>query len=278
MSEPLTVNEYTPAIHLVFSDQDFRILANHALPQKIASIESTVEPENISVNWSVKNPNACSGEIHFKDHRVQVAGLPAPLPKAIIDRTIHVSLWQPQIKAAMRQHLSHLSFVYNGDNPDPVEQMIALYEVAYAFGNENLLGIVNEQAWTAHPVADFLDPGKLISYRQVIPFKLWVGYVKFYVDKQHYWLVTKGHHIFDVPDLAAFVESEEDFEKIMGQFINIFNYLYNNDVVVTAGDTVEIQQTGQYLRFSEVTEYPEFLMGPSGTLVIEAIDANDITP
>jgi hypothetical protein len=177
----------------------------------------------------------------------------------------------------MRQHQSHLSLVYRGSAYDPVEKMIALYQTARAFAGEDLLGIVNENAWTAHPPADTLSPESIRSYRQDIPLNLWVGTVKFYVDQDNYWLVTKGHHIFDVPDLAYFIHDDEEETQIIKHFINIFYYLYEQDVFVTAGDTLEIAQQGQFLKFAEVPEGADFLMGPSGTLIIEKSTPDDIS-
>lgn len=174
----------------------------------------------------------------------------------------------------MRRHQSHLSLVYAGSHPDPVERMIALYQVAAGFQDEDLLGIINEQAWTAHPPADFLSRERIASYRQEIPFILWVGYVKFYLDPDRYWLATKGHHLFDVPDLAAMVESPELESGVIERLIAIFYYLYDHDVDVVAGDTLELESTGQQFRFAEVPEEFDLLMGPSGTLIVEPSEDN----
>lgn len=97
------------------------------------------------------------------------------------------------------------------------------------------------------------------------------------MDQDNYWLVTKGHHIFDVPDLAYFIHDDEEETQIIKHFINIFYYLYEQDVFVTAGDTLEIAQQGQFLKFAEVPEGADFLMGPSGTLIIEKSTPDDIS-
>jgi hypothetical protein len=153
--------------------------------------------------------------------------------------------------------------------------MAALYSLACACANEDLLGIVNANAWTAHPPADFLNPATIAAFRHEIPFNLWVGYVRFFTDEQAYWLVTKGHHIFDVPDLAYQVQPGEDPEAVINLFINVFHYLFEQDVVVTAGDTLEVSTSGKQLVFSEVTELEDVLMGPSGTLVIRQENSPD---
>jgi len=275
MTEKLPKDLFTPALHLLYSSATAPTPEVSQLVKHIAGLEAAIRVSDVRAAWQYQGSQKSLGEIHFGEHTIQVSGLSAPLPNAVINHTIHVTHWQPQIKAAMRQHHAHLNLIYQGSHQNPVEKMITLYQAASAFQNENLLGIANRQAWTAHPPADFLSAEKIASYRRDFPFMLWVGYVKFYTDKESYWLATKGHHIFDVPDLAYFIDAEEEADDITQAFANIFYYLYENDVVVTAGDTLEIGKDGQQLRFAEIPEGAEFLMGPSGALVIEPIDHQD---
>lgn len=256
-----------PALHLIYAS------AGLPLPNKKALriFNSTGDPgfETVSPAWTRRDTHSCLGQVAFDQHNFQIAGLAVPLPRDLIDQTVMVSPWPAQSKAAMRLHQSFIQLTYTGTDPDPVERMIALYSLAAAFETEDLLGIVNTNAWTAHPPADFLSPERTALYRLEIPFNLWFGYVCFYTDDQNYWLVTKGHHILNVPDLAYFVLPGEDPEDVINLFINVFYYLYEQDTVVSAGDTLEISGLGQPLRFSEVTELSDVLMGPAGTLVLE---------
>ncbi len=271
LNNPL-LDAFTPAIHLIYALPDLQLPSDADLLENMAFSDDAFTPEAVNLKRIFDNPERFLAEVRFGEHIVHVAGLPNPLPQDIIDRTINVSPWQAQIRAAMRQHRSHLSLVYAGTNPDPVEKMIALYRVAFSFENENLLGVVNEQAWTAHPPADFLSPDRIVAYRDEIPFILWVGYVKFYLDLSQYWLVTKGHQIFDVPDLASLITDPANEEETINRFIDIFYYLFENDKDVVAGDTLEMASSGEKLQLGEVTEYPEWLLGPSGTLVVAPID------
>lgn len=263
---------YTPAIFLVFSNPELTTPDQKAIADRIASLEDPLQPDSVEAHWDLRGSEKCVGSVRFRDHGIQISGLSAPLPPSIMDQTIHVSQWQPQIKASIRQHRSQISLIYTGNNPDPIEKMIALYQTAYAFDTENLLGIINPNAWTAHPPADFLTAEMIRSYRQNIPFELWIGYTKFFIDKQHYWLASKGHHIFDVPDLAYLANADEELDDIINHFINIFYYLLEEDVEVVAGDTLAIKSADITMQFSEVEEGADFLMGPSGTLVIEKVD------
>lgn len=268
MQDHFTLDPFTPAIHLIYAP------ASLALPKDADLVDNLViggavdSPDKVTIQRSFDNANQFLGEVQFGRHTVQIAGLSNPLPSEVLDRTVHVSPWQPQIKAAMRQHRSHLTLVYAGSHPDPVEKMLALYQLAFALENENLLGIVNEPAWTAHPPADFLSPDRIASYRDDFPFILWVGYVKFYLDPEQYWLVTKGHQIFDVPDLASLVTDPAEEEAIIDRLINIFYYIYEKDVDVVAGDTLELTGDAVQLQFAEVDEDLAWLIGPSGMLAV----------
>jgi hypothetical protein len=266
---------FAPAIHLLFSSPTVLLPDESILRARIAPLEAAIQPSDVRVSWQMQSVQRSVGEIRFGKHRIQITTLSAPLPNAVINRTVHVTHWQPGIKAAMRSHHAHLTLVYQGDHHNPVEKMLALYQTASAFQNENLSGIANQQAWTAHPAADFLSAERIASYRREFPFMLWVGYVKFFTDKDQYWLATKGHHIFDVPDLAYFIKSEDNEPAITDVFANIFYYLYEHDVFVTAGDTLEIGENDQVFKFTKIPEDAPFLMGPSGTLAVKKITPAD---
>jgi hypothetical protein len=265
------LNAYTylnqPVLHLIYASASLPTPSQATLSERILLAADQME-NTLAIKWTQQDTQRCLGQAVFGHHSFHIAGLAMPLPPDVTDRTIMISPWQAQIKAAMRQHSAHLSLVYASGDPDPIEQMVALYSLAHAFENEDLLGIVNEPAWTAHPPADFLSEKRIVSYRHEIPFNLWIGYVRFYTDSDSYWLTTKGHHLFDIPDLAYHIQPGGNPDVIIHLFINVFYYLYEQDVEVTAGDTLEITSSGQQLQFSEVTELPDLLMGPSGTLVI----------
>jgi hypothetical protein len=271
MPEPLQNQAHKPEIILLSSHIPFPVMEDHKLIEGLLALDDTITREDIHLSWDEKTPQRHLGNLHFGVHRIKLSTVPAPLPAPLVDRTINVSHWQPDVKAMMRQHRSQMVCAYQGESADPVERMIALYRTAGALHHEGMLAIANESAWTAHPPIDFLTADNILSFRKDLPFILWFGYVKFFVNKHSFWLATKGHHLFDVPDLASLVISEAEFESTMNLFINIFQYLYENDVVVTAGDTMEIQGSQDYLRFSEVDERDQYLMGPAGTLVLERI-------
>jgi len=148
MSELTPSDPFTPFIHLLFTESALQIPENTILTERLTSIEVSKDNEDVQVSWQVQNAESCLGTCRFGGHTIQIIGLAEPLPSDVVDRTIQVTHWQPQIKAAMRQHVSYLTLVYNGSHPDPIEKMLALYKLAHAFANENLVGISNAPAWS----------------------------------------------------------------------------------------------------------------------------------
>ncbi len=264
-----------PAIILVYSQPDLIKMEDKNLARNIAACERELQDGDIKITWQANDGQNLLGQIQFSDHQIRLIGLASPVPTATIDRTINLTHWPPQTKAAMRHHQSHIICIYQGKNQDPIKKNIALYQTACGLKNENLMGILNEQAWTAHPIGDFLTAEKIISYRENLPFILWVGYVKFFTDKKHHWLVTKGHHIFGVPELAYFLQVDEKDTDIMEHFINIFLYMYDNKKKILPGDTIEIAGKAAYFRFSDAAEHQEALMLSNETLILERISGKE---
>lgn len=262
-----------PYLHLIYTVPELPEFDQALMTKRLQAFPDITQNGEIRVERYGDETSANCGQISFNDHQIWVSGLPNPLPIEIVDRTVHTSRWQPQVKTAMRQHQSHISLVYTGTHHDPIEKMIALYQTAYALADENLVGILNPEAWVAHPPADFLLPEKINTYRQRFPFGLWIGYIKYYLDKDRFWLVTRGHHVFDVPDLAYFIQPGDSMDTIIRDFSNIFFYIYEEDVFVTAGDSFSIAGTDEKLEFQEIDEEDTFLMGPSGTLVITKVQS-----
>ena len=159
MQENFSLDPFTPAIHLIYAPALLELPTDRDLTANLVICEAVESTNQVEVSRSFDSPTQFLGEVSFGLHKIQIAGLSNPLPSEILDRTVNVSPWQPQIRAAMRQHRSHLSLIYAGSHPDPVEKMIALYQVAFALENENLLGIVNEPAWDRASPSRFPQPG-----------------------------------------------------------------------------------------------------------------------
>ncbi|MFH1446554.1 MAG: DUF4261 domain-containing protein, partial [Chloroflexota bacterium] len=178
---------------------------------------------------------------------------------------------------ALKRHQSQIVLTYAGSS-NPLEKMIALYKTAHALQNEHLLGILNEPAWTSHPVKDTLDAQRIRSYRESIPFILWFGYIKIPQDQENFWLMTRGHHVFGLPDLASLCQPGVNPAEVMNNFFNVFYYLHQSGAQVSPGDTLEISNIATPMRFAELPQLPEFSdlkLELNQVLLLEKIDRSE---
>jgi hypothetical protein len=163
-------------------DKNALILLFDRLPtisqSEIAPVISAVEP----IEGQVSVLNLVEGEssiqqpgwsfIEFDNHKLQLLGLNLRVPDSTMQNTIYPSGWSKPQQDLMRSHTVHMLCFYEGHNPDPIEQIIALYKVASCFTDKGLLGVLDETAWNCMPsslVEAMFEPGMLNSCRENIP-------------------------------------------------------------------------------------------------------------
>ena len=161
MQENFSLDPFTPAIHLIYAPALLEPPTDRDLTANLVICEAVERPNQVEISRSFDSPTQFLGEVSFGLHKIQIAGLSNPLPSEILDRTVNVSPWQPQIRAAMRQHRSQPQPDLcrqppgpGGENDRPSTRWLSPWKTRH------LLGIVNEPAWTAHPPADFLSPDR----------------------------------------------------------------------------------------------------------------------
>lgn len=245
-----------PCITLLYSDPNLYFPGELQMVLDFASVEGNLHPENIQVNVSLHETSRLAAEMVILDQKIKILGARLPLPDEVMTRCVHYCHWQGDFKRSMKGHKAQVVLTYSGPGKDPLEKMIMLYKTAYALRHESLLGIVNEPAWTAHPVLDTLEPERIRSYRESIPFLLWFGYLKVPLTPEHALLVSRGHDIFNLPDLAYLLDPGDDSSGILNTFFNVFYYMSGNKGAVKAGDTLEVSGSGEYLRFNEMPDLP----------------------
>lgn len=243
------------------------------LAASIAEIEP-VEGEVSVNNLGSDDPQQLGlGLIEFEDHQLQLFGLDIAVPQTTIEHTIGFSEWRTSDTDPMRQHTAHILCFYEGSNPDPVEQIIALYKVASCFLPLGLLGVLDETAWNCIPSSFFeviFKPGSLDRCREVIPMGIWNNVVKVARPNGGIWICSKGNHRFGVQDFAYLGEMS-DFDSIRDTIASLFYYSVSSGITFTAGETAQIGDRVA-LRFSTPIEFQNFFDAPLGTLVIQKID------
>jgi hypothetical protein len=159
--EPPNSPSQQPADPQPKEDKNSLILLFDQLPNidqaEIASVISAIEPvENpVSVLNLVKGESLSQQPgwdfIEFDNHKLQLLGFNLRVPDSTLQNTIYTSGWSQPQQDLMRSHAAHILCFYEGHNPDPIEQMIALYKVAFYFTDKGLLGVLDETAWNCMP-------------------------------------------------------------------------------------------------------------------------------
>lgn len=213
--------------------------------------------------------NGLAGFVEYDGHNIRLFGVDGPVPEAVLDCTVEPSHWSPEMKERARRHRHHVLCQYRGGSKDPVEQYLALFRVALGACEDGLVSVLNEEACNFTPpdvVAYFGNPESVSACRASIPPFVWTSVLKCFRPDGACWFVTKGHHVFGVPDFALLGESEFA-DDVAGFMHDLFLYAYRTKATMEPGQTLE--WGGERCRFGPVTEYAEYLEGPAGTLVVE---------
>ena len=263
-----------PGTALIFLFDRLPPLSREALATALAAVEPIAGGVELEV--IVDEPDTAFAHLAFGGHRCRLVGLSAPVPDGTIERTVRVSHWGDEHKQPMLRHTAHVLCFYDGGDDDPVEQLIALHKVGYAWLEHGLLGVLDEDAWNCLPrevVAAQMEPEMLRACREQVPVGIWTGFVKMFRRDGWVWFCTKGHHRFSVSDFACLGQPGEA-DAIFELFQQLFAYVRSTGAVLNVGHTAQLD-TEQHLRFGPITEYHEWLSGPGDTLVVERLGPSD---
>lgn len=218
------------------------------------------------------------GSADFDSHSIGIVGFDQPAPEPVIEQTIKVSNWTGEAREQLESHKAHLVLMHKGGGADVLEKFIALYKLAAVLGGKQLRGVLIEEAWTCAPadvVREFLSGEILKGFRANMPPILFTGFVKFLSDEGT-WFASKGHHMFNAPDLVMC--GEEKPGDVMEIFMNIFLYVTQKGARVAAGHTLQIADE-TFLKFSELepdNPYIDYLKGAGETLQLKRISKAEV--
>jgi len=265
---------YQPCITLVFSQPELLVPDPLQMAMAISAVEERPHAEDVLVDIRLGQKDKLAAEVQFEGHKIKLLGASLPLPEEITQQIISATRWQGDFKEMLAAHRSQIVLSYAGKAKDGLSKMIALYKVAHALRHSALVGVVNELAWTAHPVLDTLESERIRSYYDAIPFLLWFGYLQVPLNDELYWLVSKGHGVFNLPELAFLVGAGDEPAVLMNHLFNVFYYLLKVDGNLRAGDTLEMSRGGAFFRVNEMPDLPGLAEGqinPEVTLFLEQI-------
>ncbi|MFW8625878.1 hypothetical protein [Deinococcus sp. ME38] len=216
-------------------------------------------------------PAGWSATITVGPSLVVLNGQPTPLSDEQQHTSIHFSNWSSEQQARLRAHRAHIHLSCWTHLP-PDQTLTLLYAVATAL---NPLGVTDETAFNCVPGDALLDlalPRQEGGELALIPTLCWTGLLKFHrPDDGQVYYTTRGFERFGKPNLAwlAPVGSGEEAAEL---FDALLNYQYHYGQVFAHGHTAEMG--GRTMRFSEPTEYAEYLSGGLPILTVEVRHPN----
>lgn len=234
------------------------------------------EPElSIESHWR-DGQKPLLAEVAWGQHKVEVAGLFAPLPSIATERCIWPSYWRPDIKELMASHQHNIILRYAGTHPDPIERHVALYLLANIFPTESLVGVANEPAWTCHPavvIPNIMNPEMLQVVRESPPLLYWTGFMALEAEG-YLWYISRGHHLFGLPDFAFLAHDPGDALEVQNLFHEMFTYLYFNKKQVGPGDIVGIDEDHAY-EVVEIEDDLQILRGVGTTYILHPLSPEE---
>lgn len=248
-------------------------------PAEISSLLQSIEPINseVCITTDRRSDGSFYAAVAWENHRLHLIGSNTPVPPQTLQHTVQVSHWDEADKAQLCCHKTHLRCVYEGIHPDMTERLIALYKVAYSLHRQNLIGVLDEEAWTCMPIEFLVEQmsiAHLKTYRQTVPTGIWTSFVTFFDSPTEVWFCSKGHHRFGAKDFA-YRGRIEQASATYELFNQLFDYTRQSSAALEVGDTAEISGD-RFLKFSRPSIHQPYLNSPLGTIVLEDICASQI--
>jgi|GEM_PF-745735 len=246
--------------------------AEEILGDDIKKLEEENTPY-VKIKTELNEEGKLMADISFNDHVIHVLGSVTKVPDVTM-RIIDIAPVAHEEKQRAQTHDAQVSLLYTGNNPDPIEQYLALYKVAHAFLKYTIVGVLNEPAWLFHvpeAIQDIVKPENIKASRGAWPvISYWISFLPLRTDHT-LWFFTKGNHLFGMQDFAMKVPSleQKDTDKVFDLFVNFFHYARRAHATIVPGSTIDWGE-GKYM-LTEVTEEKEWLQGPKGTIAFEKI-------
>jgi hypothetical protein len=235
-------------------------LTEQSIPLPVETLEES--------HWQKKPALLLS--LGYQEHRVDMIGLKAPLSAAALQKCVQATGWNETFKEEFNQTQSYINLAYSGSSTDAIEKYITLYQIAALLPQENLIGVINEPAFNCHPaeaILDIVDEKMLDIARQTPPLIYWSGFLRAVLDNNQ-WLLTRGNHLFGLPDFALAFTPHTDPILAHQIFQDIFFYMYFENKDILPGDDISLDEELNF-RILEPTEEQQPLKGCGELFILE---------
>jgi hypothetical protein len=200
-------------------------------------------------------------QVRWARHTVYVAFMSVPAPPDLLEQTLEPAHYEEELKEQAEAHTAHAILVYQGEEPEPLEQYLALAKIAVALVPLGAIVVLNPGAFTSYPARDLVPrPGEeLDQVLRTLPLMaLFVGFVTVKVEGvEGLWIRTCGAPLLDMPDLAMHAHDHDESQRIFLIFKDLFAAMRSTKVRFSAGDMVE--DNGMHWKFRKPRANEGFL-------------------
>lgn len=237
----------------------FPHLDAHALAVRIMSLEPAAPPVEVTpLRMRADSQGATAhGLVSQGDVYVAMQVLARPLPTRALRRTVAIAPIEPEARERLAAHRVHMTCTVLGGSPPAtgaggtVEGFVLLLKLGIGLCEQGALAVVNETAATCltaetmggvAATAAMANAAPSIGGAAVVgehgPDSLWeslrvegapaellVGLMPVDIDGA-LWLVTAGHGLFGLPELAYAARGLEEYNEVEGGFRALFYHLY----------------------------------------------------
>lgn len=271
LNQPALVQSVVPVLNLLYRQLPRFAILPHLRQAGWADGSYVLDIEK---DWTTDE--LLLAKLSFGEHAVELAGLPTPLPRISLERTVMHAHWANELKAQAIGHQANLILSYAGASRDAIAQYQALYHVAQLFA-AGCVGVVNEPAWNYHPaqlIVKLNEPELIAVARESPPLIFWTGFMKLDADGA-LWYLTRGNHLFGVPDFALHHTLHEVAVNVQELFADCFHYYYFENKDLQPGDVVQIEGKGIY-EFMDGKDLLELFGGMGDILVVRPTTADEM--
>lgn len=222
------------------------------------------------------NKPMVAGVARFAGHQVVLIAFNSPVREEVLARTVAVSPMPEEQRQGLLSHRAAIRVLYTEGVSDPIEQLMALYQVATALLSQGGLGILNERAALAQPL-DLLLNYLPISPGDTPPLPLWVGVVTFGIEgvdeavdgePPRYLMRTYGMERLALPELGIYVQDRSVADDVYSTLLNIALYIVEGGEKLQIGPGHRAEFRGHSYLFTDPDREGIEFQSPTGMLLL----------
>ena len=261
------------ALYLLFNEK--LIMNEKNISERIKRINN--DKIEVSPILGLNGEEALYCNITINDENFKLVGIDSKVPEEISSYTIDCAYGKREELDDMSKHSYHIIAFYEGKSNDMMHILNLYYKLSYGFLEHGFLGLANGYSWnvvTPSLIQGMAEDEELKEFANTPAMMIYRNFLKI-PHNDGVWFTTKGNNLFGVHEFAFYGDFEKT-QEIYDIFEDVFYYIYESDVHIEAGHTIQLGDD-VFLKFKEVYELQDTLEGEGiGTLVLEKINSDEI--